>query len=57
MAVNNQMEEAMSSQGFNNPNKFREQLDKQLNDSDTDVKGYQPKRSNNSKPLAPPKKP
>lgn len=57
MAVNNQMEEAMGSEGFKNPNQFREQLDKQLNDSDTNVKGYQPKRSNNSKPLSPPKKP
>lgn len=47
----------MASQGFNNPNQFREQLDKQLNDGDINVKGYQPKRSSNSKPLSPPKKP
>lgn len=57
MAVNNQMEEAMGSEGFNNPNQFREHLDKQLNDGGTNVKGYQPKRSSNSKPLPPPKKP
>lgn len=47
----------MASQGFNNPNQFREQLDKQLNNSETNVKGYQPKRASNSKPLLPPKKP
>ncbi len=47
----------MNSQGFNNPNQFREKLDKQLNDGVTNVKGYQPKRSSNSKPLSPPNKP
>ncbi|MBN7840881.1 hypothetical protein J0A78_10615 [Providencia rettgeri] len=47
----------MGSQGFNNPNQFREKLDKQLNDGVTNVKGYQPKRSSNSKPLSPPNKP
>ncbi len=47
----------MACQGFKSPDQFREQLDKQLNDSDTNVKGYQPKRASNSKPLLPPKKP
>ena len=48
---------AMACQGFKSPIQFREQLDKQLSDGDVNVKGYQPKRSNNSKPLSPPKKP
>ncbi|ENJ7585373.1 hypothetical protein ACVS1I_004245 [Providencia rettgeri] len=46
---------AMACQGFKSPFQFREQLDKQL--SDVNVKGYQPKRASNSKPLPPPKKP
>ena len=47
----------MSSQGFKSPNQFREQLDKQLKDDDVNVKGYQPKRSNSSNKLPPPKTP
>ncbi|ENB9460883.1 hypothetical protein AB6H27_22640 [Providencia huaxiensis] len=48
---------AMACQGFKSPFQFREQLDKQLSDGDVNVKGYQPKRASNSKPLPPPKKP
>ncbi|HEM6865085.1 TPA: hypothetical protein U2I29_001549 [Providencia rettgeri] len=47
----------MAAQGFKSPNQFREQLDKQLNDGDANIKGYQPKRASNSKPLSQPKKP
>ncbi len=47
----------MGIQGFNKPNQFREQLDRWINGCDKNVKGYQPKRSNSSNKLPPPKTP
>ncbi|WP_156510945.1 hypothetical protein [Providencia heimbachae] len=46
----------MGSEGFDSPNRFRAQLDKQLKDERKDVNGYQPVRSCKGEPIPPPKK-